>query len=850
MADLSGIPDFLLSSLGTGSFNPQARPWTSYGGINTKAPITVIQQLRGHITNTATSMLGPMFGPVAGYFASNWLVGQDFNRTGTLHNNFSGLLAPAAGTYANAFQSLARKQTLSMLETNRDNIEKNLRSDFFTHYYSLTMGKDAKSQAVQSAVAAAEKSILSIPSAFHVFVDPSQSKRALQGIKNTQAGLLYWQSRMDPLAAAGLETGVAGQRDPAEMAKLLGTSMQEMVKDANAWALGKGKNNGGYGGFNGASVAELASILQNSANQLDLSGVKELGKSLEAFGKKVRQTSQALAPLKDIFGQDVKAMTDMIQSVSGQSIAQLSPTLIKSIASNTADMARYSGATVAQMAAAGQSIFLQSAQFGGTSFSRIGAANSGAFYSGLIAQGNAPAGVHAAEYAGNTKKAVASSMASQGTDRAAMAYAIWKDAGGVDGDTSVAKFLQTVQSNRGAAGSMQQAILNTINKKGGPKYTWGSLVQGLTKSGYSQFLMDPRAAQLGISQQYKRKLATSIKYLGRLGGTGVTRQQLSQLGGFMMQESSASAVKDLVTNYASDPAAVARFMRKQMAPLQAQGTGAWLSLWRGLSNANDLSKLNTKDAFNVDGKKIGGRAILAHMRSLFGTGSNAQAKTRFTRFSKNLGEDAASILAMANGQYSKDQTFIDLIQKAASADKQTAAKARAQLIARKDKYLSSKMSEKTFQGDQQASNIYKGARDQYTKALEKAKTEDERKAAGEKFQRGAQTAYRLKRLKQLSNTDFGWQATEEGRKKEALKNIIKDSGSAGLSAIAKMSEEQFRKSKYHGHGLSLDDIKRAERITSSSYDRKTDIQRLLITVLERMQSWFDNNKPQNKKSTK
>lgn len=93
---------------------------------------------------------------------------------------------------------------------------------------------------------------------------------------------------MDPLAAAGLETGVAGQRDPAEMAKLLGTSMQEMVKDANAWALGKGKNNGGYGGFNGASVAELASILQNSANQLDLSGVKELGKSLEAFGKKVR----------------------------------------------------------------------------------------------------------------------------------------------------------------------------------------------------------------------------------------------------------------------------------------------------------------------------------------------------------------------------------------------------------------------------------------------------------------------------------------------------------------------------------------------------------------------------------
>ena len=93
---------------------------------------------------------------------------------------------------------------------------------------------------------------------------------------------------MDPLAAAGLETGADGQRDPAEMAKVLGTSMQEMVKDANAWVLGKGKNNGGYGGFNGASVSELASILQNSANQLDLSGVKELQTSLKDFGKKVR----------------------------------------------------------------------------------------------------------------------------------------------------------------------------------------------------------------------------------------------------------------------------------------------------------------------------------------------------------------------------------------------------------------------------------------------------------------------------------------------------------------------------------------------------------------------------------
>ena len=117
----------------------------------------------------------------------------------------------------------------------------------------------------------------------------------------------------------------------------------------------------------------------------------------------------------------------MIQTTTGQNISQLSPSMISSIAKNTSDMARYSGATIAQIANAGQKLFMQSQQMGGTTFSRIGATQTGAFYSGLIAQGNAPAGVHAAEYAGNTQRALASAQASAGADRAAMAYGLWKE---------------------------------------------------------------------------------------------------------------------------------------------------------------------------------------------------------------------------------------------------------------------------------------------------------------------------------------------------------------------------------------------------------------------------------------
>ena len=137
----------------------------------------------------------------------------------------------------------------------------------------------------------------------------------------------------------------------------------------------------------------MASIVANASNVFDPS---KLSESIAKFEQKVQQTARALSPLKDIFGTDVKAMTDMLQAVTGQNINQLSPNMISSIATSTVNMARYSGATVAQMAQAGQKLFLQTAQSGQNTFARAGGSALGAYYTGLIAQGNAPAGVHAA----------------------------------------------------------------------------------------------------------------------------------------------------------------------------------------------------------------------------------------------------------------------------------------------------------------------------------------------------------------------------------------------------------------------------------------------------------------------
>ena len=70
-----------------------SQPWMSYGGIRT-GPVTVLQQARQQVNNAAVGLLGPGLGTLVGALASDYLVGRDFTKTGTLQNRLSGLLAP------------------------------------------------------------------------------------------------------------------------------------------------------------------------------------------------------------------------------------------------------------------------------------------------------------------------------------------------------------------------------------------------------------------------------------------------------------------------------------------------------------------------------------------------------------------------------------------------------------------------------------------------------------------------------------------------------------------------------------------------------------------------------------
>lgn len=844
-----------------------SQPWMSYGGIRT-GPVTVLQQARQQVNNAAVGLLGPGLGNLVGALASDYLVGRDFTKTGTLQNRLSGLLAPGAGTYANAFQQMRQNQTMAMLTTNRQTLGRDLKQDFFRNYYALTMGKDLndKKQAaqVQAQVDSAMANMLSVPAALQFLFDPAQNERALQGIKNTQAGYLYWQQRSNPLSALGI-----GGRATAgvDAAKQIGTRLTRMATDANRWILGRGKGQS-FGGFGGGAVMELASILENASDVLgDPQNIKS---SLDNFQKKVKATAQALAPLKDIFGQDIKAMVDMLQSTTGQNINQLTPSMIRSMSTNTVDMARYSGATIAQIASANQKLFAQTAGYGGNTFTRVGGGLTGAYYTGLIAQGNAPAGVHAAQYAGNTARAVASAQASAGVDWTAMAYGIWKKK---NPQGTIDDFMQKVRQNRDKSGSMMEAVIKTagVNSQQG-------LLQGLNTTEYRTALQSGRLPQLAVPEQYQMKLADSINYLKSLN-TGVSEKDLNTLGVVMADRQFASDVKRLVTN-ANDPKAVKAFaekfgisqgavnlminrgqilqpatryavseqmaqfkqgqkqIRTAMAGLDAMGTGALTTLWRGLSSVGEKGGSRIEGTNLIIGNnKISQAAIATQTRLLLGTDNLVQAQKRINeRLVKNFGKDTQDILGMASNQeFSKDQEFVTSIRKIAQgATGAQLRKARAYVKARRAGHIRDSVNAKSFEG--RAKEVYDKALQAYNKASAKGSVSEK---DAEALEQGIQRAGRLQKLSKMSHTELGLSHASE---KEQLAKLIESGDAEKLAALSKSDYEAKRKTDARLKNLSYEELQGGFKSTASNYDRQADFQKQMVTVLTQLLDWLRKNK--------
>lgn len=92
-----------------------------------------------------------------------------------------------------------------------------------------------------------------------------------------------------------------------------------------------------YGHMSQVEVAALAANLTRdmdviSDSAMNLNGTKNIKATTSKFQKTLKEYAEALSPLKDIFGDDMQAMLQTMESISGKSIAQLGAARVSNIA--------------------------------------------------------------------------------------------------------------------------------------------------------------------------------------------------------------------------------------------------------------------------------------------------------------------------------------------------------------------------------------------------------------------------------------------------------------------------------------------------------------------------------------
>lgn len=468
----------LIQSLIMQSAASQSRAWTQYQGINLSKPYSINSVADNALVQLGNTMLGPV-GGLLGRLVSRFIVPPDVNKLGGIDSPATMLLRTQGGTYGGSFQNLLYASTLSNLKSQRALGQKQLQKLFYKRYLQITQnGKVTEEQVNQL-----DKMGFSVPAALNAIFDPMNMNGILQGIETAQAGGALWANRANPLKPGEIFKRAKQYGDVAMKAAI----QAQIVND-------KTPLNQRYGGFSGRAVAQLVGILANSSSQFNYTD--DVQQASNALRTKVKQLTRALYPLRDVFKQDMKAMVDAVQGLSGMSISQLSTVNVARLSTQITNASRYSGLAPATMYALGGNISKLVAANGGTNFDKLGGRSAGIYASYLLAPGNAPWGMPLQEYQARTQDAIASGLSSQGADLVAMAYGLYKDK--TKNPMSITEFNSAIRrSNKSPlAAAMQIAGIKST----------AQLYRGRQYQGYSEYKTSGAGAQIAIQGVYRQQL--------------------------------------------------------------------------------------------------------------------------------------------------------------------------------------------------------------------------------------------------------------------------------------------------------------------------------------------------------
>lgn len=500
MSQQSNILNQILQVLSSFVQRPQTQLgddyWRSVSGAQT-GPYSMHSLLQ----STAISALGPLFGGIV----NKLIIGDQFNRAGNFSSPLAGMLLPTnGGTYSGAFASMVQDSMRTAAYWSRQQNQNALKRDFYRSYFNTLYPNQSNAQ-IQQRIYGVQRNPIQAAGLIQAFADPSEVTRTMQGMQLAQAGVLQWSTRRNPLDTSAVTR-----------ANQLAAGISQLSQQAQRRAvLGQGES---FGGFSGGAVAQLAGIIANASDQFGNVSGQQLASSIQRFKTKVRDTTRALQPLRDIFGQDIRSMVNAIQGFTGQNISQLSVSAVQNISTRIADIQRYApGVSMGQLADMGGAMRRMLANNGIRGYAGLGAGVLGVEVAGMLIPGNTSYGMTPQQFQQGTLNAYASAQGSRGVDFMSMAYSLWRQRNRTG---TIQQFRDRISQ---AQANGQDALTAARNLAGVSSN--GQLLRGLQYSAYREAQMSGAFASSGIRQQWRQQ--RDIKELQLMQTGRWTRAQIS-----------------------------------------------------------------------------------------------------------------------------------------------------------------------------------------------------------------------------------------------------------------------------------------------------------------------------------
>ena len=564
--------------------------------------------------SSALSSFGPtgaLLGGLLGQAGAGILVGKAYNKYGLPNSQLAAMPGAVGGARASsAFQQMLVNSADRYLDKTRDEFRDQIRRTYLQDYYKLQHPNDSAAN-ISARVQASMSNPATMPNFLQYIFDPTQIGKQLQAVDKATDSTIRWGQRTDPLGMHNVGAARAVQQTVTQIAR----------QAVNA-------QDGSYGGFTASAAAQVAADIATSQDVMRSARVnpKNLQQSIQDFKQHVKDITQALSPLRDVFGNDVSSMMGMIKSLTGQSVGQMSAGDVKQIATNISRTTRFSGATPAAIQLATKNIDATLRSFGANSVVRLGALNTATVLTNTIAGGYLPGDMSRAQYQARSQRAIASGQASAGAQNVARMYAIAKNRNNYKGDIN--QFVdQLIQSGNATQKGMQLAGVTNMNQLGAAE---------IYSKDFNSARRSGALARVAIAQQSNDLTAQAIMAAqGTLRSAGVNTLSTSQaqnLINLFSKQSNAKLLGQLVSKDGIDlngtymidigrgrKRAMTRKQLQIMSSARYQGGQQYVTAAANRANSevvagNNRQQALMEDAFNSQNyKRSGGIDTLTNL---------------------------------------------------------------------------------------------------------------------------------------------------------------------------------------------------------------------------------------------